>query len=141
MWGLVVVALACGVSLDVLAGGAVELRAEPRSVSGVPGAPLRVVLTVVTERATPLHLRIPAVSNLVLRTVERVPIRLTEEGQYVQRRTILWQGVEAGSTTITNLLAEMSGATNVFPAVDIAIEAVEPAMPPPPPVEEEETPE
>ena len=81
------------------------ITCEPQELRGIPGEPLQLEITIETDRAAPIHLRIPAVSNLVLRTVEKIPIQRTESGRYVQKRIILWQGIEAGSVTLTNLTA------------------------------------
>ncbi len=120
-----------------------ELSTEPRNLQGVPGEPLQIELAANTARAWQLHLRVPAISNLVLRAVENVPMTRTEKGRFVQKRVILWQGVEAGTATITNLVAEINGETLHFPPVEITVAAVEPAArpspPPAPPAPEEET--
>lgn len=79
------------------------LTVEPRELHGLPGEPLQVELTIETDHVTPIQLRIPAVSNLVLRTVEKIPIRRTDDGCYIQKRIVIWQGIEAGSVTLTNL--------------------------------------
>jgi hypothetical protein len=122
-----------GVAPLVVARESVRLTCEPRLLSGVPGEPLVVELTAMSDRAVPMNLHIPAVSNLVLCTVERVPIQRAEDGRYVQKRIVLWQGIEAGSSQVTNLCADMAGSTNRFPSIDVTITAVEPASPPPPP--------
>ena len=137
-WLLVVGYWLLGVAPAAWGGEPVRLTCEPRSLSGVPGEPLAVELTAVSDRAVPLNLHVPAVSNLVLCTVERVPIQRAEDGRYVQKRIVLWQGVEAGSSPVTNLCADMAGATNRFPSIDVTITAVEPAAPPPPPKEDAE---
>ena len=128
--------LAWCVSATVWAAEPVELRCEPQTLSGVPGAPLRVELTAETARAWPMRLQIPAVSNLVLRTVERIPVQKSDDSRFVQKRIILWQGVQGGTTTLTNLCAEINGTRHCFPALTIAISNVTPATPPPPPPQE-----
>ncbi len=122
---------------SVAFAGDVELRCEPQALKGMPGEPLEVEVTATSDRATPMHLFIPAVSNLVLRTVEKIPIQRAEDGRFVQKRVILWQGVESGSTVVTNLCADLAGGTNRFPSIEVTITAVEPASPPPPPTEED----
>jgi hypothetical protein len=72
----------------------------------------------------------------MLRTVEKVPIQRTKEGRYVQKRIIIWQGVEAGSTAVTNLAVQLGAATQLFPSLEITVDAVEPAAPPEKPVNE-----
>lgn len=79
------------------------ITCEPRELGGLPGEPLQVTVTVETDRAAPIQLKIPAFSHLVLRTVETVPIRRTESGRYIQQRIIIWQGLEAANRSLTNL--------------------------------------
>lgn len=110
--------------------GPPRLAVTPQELSGIPGQPLRVELTVETDRAEPVQLKIPAVSNLVLRAVEKVPIQRTKAGTYVQKRIVIWQGVEAGSATVTNLTAVFQTLENVFPNIGITVDAVEPAATP-----------
>ena len=134
------------IATNVLAGEP-HLTVEPRELRGVPGEPLRVELTAETDRANPIQLRVPAVSNLVLRTVEKVPITRTAEGTYIQKRIVIWQGVEAGSITLTNLTIVFQGLENntgessassqglenfeaKFPTLGITVDEVTPALPP-----------
>ena len=147
-WKIIFLSLA---ATSVLAGEP-KITCEPRELRGVPGEPLQVELTVETDRAAPIHLRSPSISNLVLRTVEKIPSQSTPDGRYVQKRIIIWQGLEAGSITLTNLTAVSQGSEEKFPDIGITIDAVEPADPPqpsasakatadesaPPPVEENE---
>lgn len=137
---------------SVLSVAEPAISCNPRELRGLPGQPLRLTVTVETDRAASIQLKIPAVSNLVLRTVEKIPIRRTEEGRYLQQRTILWQGTEPGQTTLTNLTVvfqtlekSAAGVPPAFqssekkvPAIGITIEAVEPAKPPVEANEEEE---
>lgn len=123
------IALMMMLACTVLAGGPV-LDIEPRELRGVPGKPLRAVLTVETSEADPLRLQIPQVSNLFVRVVERVPIRRTETGRFVQQRVILWQGLDAGTTTLTYLTALLGGTTHRFPEIRIQIDEVDAARPP-----------
>jgi hypothetical protein len=136
MYGVVVAGLALGIGITAVAGGTARISATPRTVTGVPGEPLRVTVTVETERVEPLQLRLPVVSNLVLRAVERIPVQRTRAGRYIQRRVILWQGVASGETTLTNLMAEVGATTNRLPPIAVTIVPVEAAAPPPLPVEE-----
>ena len=149
-WTFWLYALLAGTAL----AGEPVLTCEPRELRGLPGEPLRAELTVETDRAVPIQLRIPAVSNLVLYTVEKVPITRTKDGRFVQKRIIIWQGIEAGSVTLTNLTVVFQGLENteekVYPAnggvpdigknkqaltqtvpsIGITIDPVEPALPP-----------
>lgn len=120
--------------LTLLAGTALAgeplLTVEPRELRGLPGEPLRAELTIETADAKPARVLVSAVSNLVLRTIEKVPIQRTKDGRFIQKRIIIWQGIEAGATTVTNLAADIQGMTNVFPNIGITVDAVEPAQPP-----------
>ncbi len=137
LWRWVLLVLCAAVT--TYAGEPIELTRDPAVLHGLPGEPLLVELTTDTAKAWPMHLQVPAVSNLVLHTVERIPIQRTPEGRFVQKRIILWQGVEAGTSSLTNLRAEVNGTIHHFPPLEITISAVEPAAPPsppsPPPVE------
>jgi hypothetical protein len=124
LWMLVMFAI------TATAGEGVKLDCTPKALSGVPGTPLSVQLTIEDDHAAPARVLIPAVSNLVLRTVERIPIRRTEAGRFVQERTLIWQGLEAGHSCVTNLTAELDGKMHAFPALDITIDPVTAAEPP-----------
>lgn len=115
-----------------LADEPVVLKCEPLALRGIPGVPLRAELTVETPDAKPVRILIPAVSNLVLRTVEKVPIQRTTNGRFIQKRIVIWQGVEAGQPILTNLTAEVGGIQYVFPTLGIVIDAVPAAAPPAP---------
>ena len=117
------------VSASVLAGEPV-LTVEPRTLHGVPGEPLCAELSVETPKVMPVRFMIPEASNLVLRTVEKVPIQRTVDGQFIQKRTVIWQGIEAGQTVLTNLTAEIDGASHFFSNLGITVDAVNPAPPP-----------
>ena len=106
------------------------LTVEPCELRGVPGAPLRAELTVTTPDAKPVRLLIPETSNLVLRAVEKIPLQRTGAGLFVQRRIVIWQGVEAGQTVLTNLTAGIGGVQYIFPNLGITVDAV-PVAPPP----------
>ncbi len=116
-------------SVNALAGEPV-LTIEPHALHGVPGEPLRVELSVETSTVTPVRMRIPETSNLVMMVVEKIPVRRTQTGTFVQKRIVIWQGIEAGQTVLTNLTAEIDGAPHLFPAIGITVDAVEPAPPP-----------
>lgn len=117
--------------------GEMVLTIDPQTLRGIPGEQLRTELTVETALAGPVQIRIPSASNLVLRAVEKIPIRRTKAGTFVQKRIIIWQGVEAGSTAVTNLTAVFQGLERFFPNLGITVDAVEPAKPPEPKQETE----
>lgn len=106
------------------------LTCTPRELHGIPGEPLKLEVTVETDRVLPVQIRIPSVTNLVLRMVEKIPIQRTENGRYIQKRIIIWQGIEAGSTSLTNLAVHTETDILYFPAVEIAVGDVTPAEPP-----------
>jgi hypothetical protein len=122
---LPVLLLACGAWADEP-----HLFCNPQQLRGLPGEPLRAELTVETDRVPAIQLRIPAVSNLVLRTVEKVPVQRTAAGRFVQKRIIIWQGIEAGSATLTNLTVQLDDVTLLFPNLGITVDRVVPAAPP-----------
>ena len=98
-WKYILVTLVAGTCL----AGEPVITCEPRELRGVPGEPLQLEVTVETDRASPINLMIPHIDILHLRTVEKIPIQRTEEGRYIQKRILLWQGLESGTTTLTNL--------------------------------------
>lgn len=110
--------------------GPPKITCEPAELSGVPGEPLRLELAVETDHAIPMQLRIPAVSNLVLRTVEKIPIHRMPDGRFIQKRIVIWQGVEAGSVTLSNLMIQAGSETQLLPAIEITINKVVPTTPP-----------
>ena len=123
------------------------ITCTPKALRGVPGQPLQLEVTVTTERVRPIKLMVPHIDILHLHSVEKIPIQRTEEGRYIQKRIIIWQGTEAGSTSITNLTVsfqtlenetekvpdlgkEKDALTQSVPSIGITIEAVQPAEPP-----------
>lgn len=114
-----------------------QLTADPRELKGLPGEPLQVELTIETDRAVPVQLKIPSISNLVVRTVEKIPIQRTKEGRYIRKRIIIWQGTESGTATLTNLTVTVNNEEFVLPSIRIDITDVEPAEPPLKPKTEE----
>ncbi len=150
---MIYIHIACAVLVVSTLASEPKITCEPRELHGLPGKPLRVELTVETDRVAPMQLRIPSVSNLVLCTVEKIPIRRTPEGHYIQKRIIIWQGVEAGSSTITNMTVVFQPLENVdavssprfqglkktCPDIEITINEVTPAEPPPPSTGSNET--
>ncbi len=139
-WKVILITLAAGSAL----AGEPRITCEPRELHGVPGEPLQLEITITADRASPIHIQIPHIDNLHLRTVEKVPIRRTADGRYMHKRIILWQGLEAGSVTLTNLTVvfqalenkEGEGAASFqtleknCPHIGILIDEVEPAEPP-----------
>lgn len=103
------------------AGDPPVLTCEPKSLTGVPGEPLRVTLTVESRSAAPMVLHIPESPLLTLRAVEKFPIRLTTEKTVVQERVVIWQGLEAGTVTLNDLSAEIGGVRFPFPPVKITV--------------------
>ena len=126
------------------------ITCSPKSLRDVPGQPLQLEVTAITDRASPIKLMIPHIDILHLHSVEKIPIQRTNEGRYVQKRIIIWQGTEAGSTSVTNLTVSFQTLENVdavfagvtaraprfqalekkVPKVGIVIDVVEPAEPP-----------
>ena len=106
------------------------ITCTPQELRGIPGEPLQLKLTVKTDRANPIQLQIPTLTNLFLRTVEKIPIQRTKDGHYIQKRLIIWQGLEAGSINLTNLTIVLQDSKTNAPSVKISIDTVEPATPP-----------
>lgn len=121
----------------VAAAAEPQLTAVPHELKGVPGEPLQVELTIETDRAVPVQLKIPSISNLVVRAVEKVPIQRTENGRYLRKRILIWQGTESGRVSLTNLTVAVNAEEFVFPTIRIEITEIEPAKPPPEPTAEE----
>jgi hypothetical protein len=139
-WKLIFVT---AIASSCLAGEQV-ITCSPQQLRGVPGEPLQLEVSIETDRALPAQLRIPHHPSLYLRTVEKIPIQRAAGGRYIQKRIIIWQGLEAASLTLTNLLVSFQGpepaGTTASPRVQtlekkcpdirITIEDVEPATPP-----------
>jgi len=118
------------VLLALAAAAQVKLTMEPCTLSGMPGEALRIELTLESEGAQSVVLRVPQASNLVLRAVEKYPVARTREGRFVYKRRLLLQGVEAGVTVMTNLLFEVGGEAHCFAPLTIEVRKVTPAAPP-----------
>ncbi len=114
------------ITASALAGEPV-ITCEPQTLRGVPGEPLRLTITIKTDRAHPIQLRVPALSNLLLRTTEKIPIQRTKTGGYIQKRVIIWQGISSGSIALTNLTIIAEGREVLCPDIIITVDAVEPA--------------
>jgi hypothetical protein len=104
-WKIILVALAATSAL----AAEPKITCEPRELRGLLGQPLQLEVTVETDRAAPIKIQIPGDDLLLLHSVEKNPIQRTEAGRYVQKRIIIWQGVEAGSTILTNLTVRSQG--------------------------------
>ena len=113
-----------------LANDSTVLTCEPQTLHGIPGEPLQTMLTIESSHTQPALLSIPAASNIVLRTIEKIPLQRTRAGRYIQKRLIIWQGTEAGTTTLTNLTVTLGHDQTCFPPIQITIAPVEIAMPP-----------
>lgn len=129
LWNGWKIMLLASFAATVLAGDAV-LMCEPDRLRGVPGEPLQVEVSVETERVTPVDLSMSPIDGLYLCVVETVPITRTKRGTFVQKHMLVWQGLEAGSFTLTNLTVQVGGDVYDLPKVDVSINAVEPALPP-----------
>ena len=128
------------------------ITCEPRTLRGVPGQPIQLEVTVTTDHVLPIKLMVPHMDILHPHSVEKIPIQRTREGRYIQKRILIWQGLEAGSTSITNLTVSFQGLEKStalrgryspgspafqtlekkVPRVEIVIDEVEPATPPKP---------
>lgn len=108
------------------AGDPPVLKCEPSFLRGVSGEPLQVTLTVESRSADPVTLHIPEIPFLTLRAVEKIPLRLSGAKTVVQKRIVIWQGLEAGTVTLENLCAEIAGKRRLFPPLKITVDPVPP---------------
>lgn len=99
----------------------VRLACDPRTVHCVPGEPVRVELTVQADSAAPVLIHIPADPTLVLRAVEKLPVRRAKDGAIVQRRVVVWQALEPGSVRVDRISVETQGRKLLFPAISITV--------------------
>jgi hypothetical protein len=98
-----------------------HLACVPRRFEVMPGEPVRVEFSIEAHSAEPIHLRIPADSLLLLRAVEKLPLRRTNEGTIVHRRAVLWQALEPGSVTLNAISVEIRGKEYLFPPITITV--------------------
>lgn len=99
----------------------VRLACEPRTVAVVPGEPVRVEFTVQSASAAPVRVHIPADPLLMLRAVEKLPVRRTAEGVIIHKRVVIWQALEPGAVTMKAISAETQGRKRLFPAITITV--------------------
>lgn len=142
-WKIILTTLAAATCF----AGEPVITCQPQQLRGLPGEPLQVEITIQTNHAIPAQLHIPQINSLHLRTVEKIPIQRTEEGRYIQKRVVIWQGLEAANLSLTNLVVrfqplenegadfptigkEKAALTASVPNIGIIIDAVEPANPP-----------
>ncbi len=116
-----------GLIIGATLGAEPLITCTPSTLRGVPGQPLQLEVSATTDRASPIKLLIPHTDILHLHSVEKIPIQRTEEGRYIQKRIIIWQGTEAGSLTLTNLTVSIQPLGGKCPDIEITIDAVEPA--------------
>jgi len=100
---------------------AVRLVCEPRTFEVVAGQPVRAELTVEADSADPIRLRIPADPALVLRAVEKPPVRRTRDGVIVHRRGVIWQALRPGIVKLTDITVETRGQKWNFPEITIRV--------------------
>jgi len=99
----------------------VRLDCTPRRFHVVPGEPVRLELIVQADSPAPLRWHVPANPSLKVRALEELPVRRTPNGLIVQRRVVIWQGLEPGTLRIKNLAVETGGSKLAFPEVTIII--------------------
>ncbi|AKJ64267.1 hypothetical protein [Kiritimatiella glycovorans] len=107
-----------------------NLRRQPATLRGLPGEPLTAVLSAETEGDTSLRFEIPAVSNLLLRADEALPLTRSPEGRIRRARRLVWQAMEPGTRVLTNLVVRADGRRMHFPPLRIVVGDVDPADPP-----------
>ena len=106
---------------QTLAQESIRLACTPRTFQVVPGEPVRLELTVQARTAAPIRLHVPADPLLVLRAVEKLPVRRTTEGVIVHRRVIIWQAVEPGTVKMNAISVETQGRKRLFPEITITV--------------------
>jgi hypothetical protein len=99
----------------------VRLACEPRTVAVVPGEPVRVEFTVQCASAAPVRVHIPADPLLVLRAVEKLPVRRTTEGVMIHKRVVIWQALEPGAVTMKAISVDTQGRKRLFPEITITV--------------------
>jgi hypothetical protein len=99
----------------------VRLACEPRTVAVVPGEPVRVEFTVQSASAAPVRVHIPADPLLVLRAVEKLPVRRTTEGVIIHKRVVIWQALEPGAVALRAISVETQGRKRLFPEITITV--------------------
>jgi hypothetical protein len=97
------------------------LQCTPRTFQVVPGEPMRLELTVRSASAAPIRLHVPGDPLLKLRAVEKLPVRRTREGEIVQKRIVVWQGLEPGTVKVNSLSVETRGQKLLLPEVTITV--------------------
>jgi hypothetical protein len=99
----------------------VRLCIEPRAVQVVPGEPVRVELTVQADSAEPVRIHVPADPLLLLRAVEKLPVRRNQEGVIIHKRVVIWQALEPGAVKMHTVSAETGGRKLRFPEIIITV--------------------
>ncbi len=99
----------------------VRVDCKPRTVRVVPGQPVRLELTIRALTAVPIRLHVPADPQLVLRAVEKHPVRRTRKGIIVHKRVIIWQALEPGTVKVNAISVETRGRKRLFPEVTITV--------------------
>ena len=104
-----------------MARESVRLSIEPRNVQVVPGEPVRIELIVQADSAAPVRIHIPADPLLLLRAVEKLPVRRNQDGVIVHKRIVIWQALEPGALKMRTISAETGGRKLRFPEITITV--------------------
>jgi hypothetical protein len=99
----------------------VHLQCTPREFHVVPGEPIRLKLTVQAEDAAPIRLHVPDNPLLMLRAIEKLPIRQSQDGTIVHARVVIWQALEPGVVKLKSLSVENKGRKLSFPEITITV--------------------
>ncbi len=99
----------------------VRLDCAPRTFQVVPGEPVRLELTVQADSAAPIRMHLPADPLLLLRAVEKLPVRRTPEGILVHKRVVIWQAFEPGTVKMKAISLETQGRKRLFPEITILV--------------------
>ncbi len=104
-----------------MAEDTIKLECEPRTFHVVPGEPMRLELTVQAKSAASIRLHLPADPLLLLRAVEKLPLKRTEDGVVVYRRVVVWQALEPGTVRMKDISIETQQQKRMFPEVTITV--------------------
>jgi len=122
-WGALFVLLVLTIVLApaTVAQERVRLQCTPRTFRVVPGAPMRLELTVRSDSAASFRWHVPGDPLLKLRALEKLPVRRTPKGVFVHKRVVVWQALEPGLVKIDKLSVETKRRKLLFPEVSITV--------------------
>ena len=99
----------------------VVLECQPRTFDVLPGEPIRSTLTVRSPSAAAFRLHVPGHPLLKLRATEKWPVKRDPTGTIIYKWIVVWQGLEPGTATVSDLSVKTKKQTRRFPKVTITI--------------------